>query len=65
MHRIAATMTVVLMLTGATAVDVCAARAQGASTKGGFSMEKCVASCKQGGGRWCDKYCAQKRANSQ
>jgi hypothetical protein len=65
MLRISAVLIAVLALTGATAVDVCAARAQGASTKGGFSMEKCVASCTQGGGRLCDKYCAQKRATRQ
>jgi hypothetical protein len=62
MLRILATITV-LTLTG-TAVGVSAAQAQStSSTKTGFNMEKCVAACKQSGGRVCDRYCEQRAAN--
>jgi hypothetical protein len=63
MLRISAAIAV-LVLTGTIAIGVSAAQAQSpSSTKGGFSMEKCVAACKQGGGRWCDKFCEGKAAN--
>jgi hypothetical protein len=53
----------ILALIG-TAIGVSAAQAQSTSnTKGGFSMEKCVASCKQSGGRWCEKFCEGKAKN--
>lgn len=54
----------VLALTGTAALGVSAAQAQGSSgTKRTFSIEKCVAACKQSGGRWCDKFCEGKAAN--
>jgi hypothetical protein len=38
-------------------------------TTGGFeaqaqssAMDRCVAACKQGGGKWCDKYCEHARS---
>ena len=61
MSRISAAIAVV-MLIGSNAVGVSAAQAQGTS-KAGSSMEKCIAACKQSGGRWCDKFCEGKAAN--
>ncbi len=53
-----------LTLIGTIAVGVSTALAQSTSNaKGGFNMEKCVAGCKQSGGRWCEKFCEGKAAN--
>jgi hypothetical protein len=63
MLRILATIAA-LTLIGSNAIGVSAAQAQGTSSaKGGYNMEKCVAACKRSGGRWCDKFCAEKAAN--
>jgi hypothetical protein len=55
----------VLTVIGATATGASAAQPQsGSNTKGCFNRDKCMAVCKQSGGRVCDRYCDQRAAET-
>jgi hypothetical protein len=49
----------ILALTGTFAMGAAPAKAQGASS----AMDRCIAACRQQGGKRCDSYCERARAN--
>ena len=49
----------VFALAGAAAMEAAPAKAQGVSS----DMDRCIAACKQQGGRRCENYCDRGRAS--
>jgi hypothetical protein len=61
MLRILTLIIATFVLTGTSLVSVSVAQTQSAPTKGGWTIEKCMAVCQSKRGKNSARYCARKR----